>query len=62
MRDQVDPNILIGLGEKPFRGVSLTYKEFDIDAIKHDTGFIPLVDFNVGIRYTLEWLKETGND
>lgn len=58
MRDQVDPTIQIGLGEIPFTGVSLTYKEFDIYAVKEDTGFVPEVTFAEGIRRTAAWIRE----
>ena len=60
MRDCVDPNIAIGLGELPFNGVSLSYTEFDINAVKNDTGFVPSIDFKEGINKTIEWLKEIG--
>ena len=60
MRDQVDPKTEIGLGEIPFNGVSLSYKEFDINAVKKDTGYIPEVTFAQGIKNTLEWIKEMG--
>lgn len=60
MRDQVDPAIPIGLGEIPFNGVSLTYNEFDIYAVKNDTGFVPQVSFAEGIKKTMEWIKEVG--
>jgi len=58
MRDQVDPKIEIGLGDFPFNGVSLTYREFDVEAVKKDTGFVPEVDFATGIRNTIAWLAE----
>lgn len=58
MRDLVDPNIMIGLGEIPFNGVSLSYKEFDINAVKDDTGFIPQISFKEGIEKTIAWLKK----
>jgi len=58
LRNQVDPNIDIGLGEIPFDGVSLTYKEFDIFAVKNDTGFVPAVDFSTGIKNTISWIRE----
>ena len=58
LRDQVDPNIEIGLGEIPFNGVSLTYTEFDVHAVKNDTGFVPSVSFTEGIKNTIEWIKE----
>lgn len=58
MRDQVDTAIPIGLGEIPYDGISLTYREFDIEAVKKDTGFVPGVDFTTGIRNTIAWLSE----
>lgn len=58
LRDQVDPNIEIGLGEIPFNGVSLTYNEFNIHAVKEDTGFVPTVSFAEGIQKTIKWIKE----
>lgn len=58
MRDQVDPQIEIGLGEIPFAGVSLTYREFDIQAVKNDTGYVPGTSFAEGIQKTVEWIKE----
>lgn len=60
LRDCVDPNIQIGLGEIPFNGVSLTYKEFDINAVKNDTGFVPEVSFKEGINNTVAWIREEG--
>lgn len=60
MRDAVDPSIEIGLGELHFAGISLTYKEFDIHAVKNDTGFVPTVDFFDGIQRTAKWIKENG--
>lgn len=59
MRDQVNPQIQIGIGEIPFEGVSLAYDEFDIHAVKNDTGVFPVISFSEGIRKTIEWLKET---
>nr|WP_325300795.1 NAD(P)-dependent oxidoreductase [uncultured Dysosmobacter sp.] len=58
MRDQVDPQIGIGLGELTHNGFSLTYEEFDIRALNRDTGFVPKVPFDEGIRRTIRWLKE----
>ncbi|BAL82297.1 putative dTDP-glucose 4,6-dehydratase [Selenomonas ruminantium subsp. lactilytica TAM6421] len=58
MRDCVNPAMKIGLGEILFNGVSLTYNEFDINAVKNDTGFVPLISFTEGIKRTITWLKE----
>ena len=59
MRDCVNPSIEIGLGELPFDGISLTYKEFNVYAVKNDTGFEPSVTFKDGIAKTIEWLRRT---
>lgn len=61
MRDAVNPDLAIGVGENPFDGVSLSYNEFDTDNLNLDTGFVPQVDFITGIRKTADWLKEHGN-
>ena len=58
MKNCVNPDIQIGLGELSFGGVSLTYREFDINAVKTDTGFIPEVSFSEGINDTIAWLRE----
>ena len=60
IRDCVNPEIEIGLGEISFNGVSLTYKEFDINAVKNDTGFVSEVSFTEGIKNTVAWIKEVG--
>lgn len=58
MRDQVDPLLSIGLGEIPFDGTSLSYKEFDIGAVKEDTGVVAEVSFSEGICRTIDWIKK----
>lgn len=58
LRDQVDESIELGLGKLPFNGVSLTYTEFDIQAVKKDTGFVPTIGFTQGIKNTIKWIKE----
>lgn len=60
MRDQVDPSIQIGVGDFPFNGISLKYTEFDIYAVRNDTGFTPKVSFKEGIKNTISWIKEMG--
>ena len=58
MKDEVNPMIEIGLGEIPFEGVSLSYKEFDVKSVENDTGYYPVVSFREGIHKTIEWLKK----
>lgn len=59
MRDCVNPAIYIGLGDLPFNGISLSYKEFDIKAVLNDTGFCPEIEFRDGIKKTISWLLGT---
>ncbi len=61
MRDCVNPGAEIGLGEIPFNGVSLTYREFDVHALEKDTGFKSEVLFKDGIKKTADWIKENEN-
>lgn len=58
MKNQIDPEMEIGLGEIPFHGVSLSYEEFDRNAVRDDTGFVPRFSFAEGIRNTVGWLRE----
>lgn len=63
MKNQIDPEMEIGLGEIPFHGVSLSYEEFDRNAVRDDTGFVPQISFAEGIRNTVDWLREVmGNE
>lgn len=54
------PGVKLGLGELPFNGVSLTYREFDVDAVLSDCGVEPEVSFREGITRTVEWIKQEG--
>lgn len=60
IRDIIDADIDIGFGEVPSSGISLSYNEFDINAVKIDTGFAPEISFSEGIKRTAKWIKETG--
>lgn len=56
----VAPGQTLGLGELPFHGVSLTYKEFDVDAVFKDCGVEPEIPFCEGIARTTEWIRQEG--
>ncbi len=58
IRDRIDPNIKLYLGEIPFNGVCLTDDEFDSGKLIQDTGYNPKVEFIEGIDKTIQWLKE----
>lgn len=58
LKDTVMPGAELGLGELPFEGVSLTYEEFDKNAVYEDTGIKAEISFAEGVRKTAEWIKE----
>ena len=58
IRDAIDPQIPLYLGEIPFNGTPLPIEKYSIADISADTGYLPEVDFADGIRLTIDWLKE----
>ena len=58
MRDVVAPNAVLGLGDMPFRGVSVDYQQFNMEQVEKDTGYKNRISFERGIQYTLEYIRE----
>jgi len=58
IRDTIDPNIELFLGEIPFNGNPLPAEEYDTSKLRRDTGYEPQVLFEDGIKLTIEWLRE----
>ena len=58
MRNVIDPNIEIGLGEIKFDGNSVDYAALNLNAVLEDTGYSPTVRFEIGIKETVNWIKE----
>ena len=44
-------------GSIPYTGISLHKECFSIEKLTKDTGFIPQISFEEGIKRTMEWLK-----
>lgn len=57
MRDIVDPEAEIGLGDIPFKGVDISYGQFDLKKVEKDTGYKNQVSFAEGIRMTAEFVR-----
>nr|WP_300323962.1 NAD(P)-dependent oxidoreductase [uncultured Anaerostipes sp.] len=57
MRDFVDPEAEIGLGDMPFKGVDISYEQFDLKKIEKDTGYKNKVSFAEGIKMTAEYIR-----
>lgn len=60
VRDVVDPEQKLGFGKLSTSEISLQYNEFDMGLLHKDTGFVPAVSFEEGIRNTFGWLTRNG--
>lgn len=58
MRDIVAPEQELGLGDIPFKGVSVNYNQFDMKQIEKDTGYKNKVSFEEGIKKTAEYIRQ----
>ena len=58
IKDTINPNLPIGIGERP----ELSKKTFsscvNINELTRDTGFVPEIYFEEGIKKTIEWFKK----
>lgn len=59
MRDVVDSEARIGLGEIPFKGTDISYKQFDLKKVEKDTGYKNKITFDEGIKMTADWIINT---
>lgn len=59
IRDAIDPQIPLYLGEVPFHGIPLPPQELSTAKLEADTNYTANVPFEKGIRETIQWLKET---
>lgn len=57
LRDIVNPSVQLGFGEKEYYPHQAMYLCADIEKLQRDTGFVPKVSFEDGIRATAKWVK-----
>lgn len=57
MRDVVAPDAELGLGDIPFKGVSVDYHQFEMKQVEKDTGYTNKVSFEDGISMTAEYIR-----
>lgn len=57
MRDIVDPEAEIGLGDISFKGVDISYNQFDLKKVERDTGYRNKIPFAEGIRMTADYIR-----
>lgn len=57
IRDAINPNLEIGIGEMDYYPNQVMHLEADISNLVEDTGFVPEYTFEEGICETIEWVK-----
>ena len=57
MRDIVDPEAQIGLGDIPFKGIDISYSQFDLKKVERDTGYVNQIAFEKGIKMTADYIR-----
>lgn len=57
MKNIVDPEAEIGLGDIAFKGVDISYAQFDLKKVERDTGYRNEIPFAKGIAMTAEYIK-----
>ena len=57
MRDAVNPDAELGLGDIPYGDKQVMCLCADIEALTRDTGWVPEMPFEQGIRNTVAWLR-----
>lgn len=57
MKDIVDPEAEIGLGDFQFKGIDISYEQFDLKKVERDTGYKNEVPFAEGIKMTADYIR-----
>jgi nucleoside-diphosphate-sugar epimerase len=57
MKNIVDPEAEIGLGDIPFKGIDISYSQFDLKKVEKDTGYKNQISFAEGIKMTADYIS-----
>jgi nucleoside-diphosphate-sugar epimerase len=57
VRDAINSELPLGLGDLPYKNGKPDNAEMDISLLTRDTGWTPLVDFETGVRKTIEYFR-----
>ncbi len=57
MKDVVDSSAELGLGDLPFNGIDISYKQFKLKKVEEDTGYKNKISFKDGIKMTMDFIK-----
>jgi len=58
VRDAIDPELVLGFGELPYRPDQMMHLEGDITRLRAATGWEPRYSLQDGLRTTIGWYKE----
>lgn len=58
LRDEISPHASLRIGAKPYSEKQVMCLIADISDLTRDTGFLPKVPFEKGIKKTIDWLRE----
>jgi len=61
LRDEVSSALPLGFGEVPYAPLQVMHLEADISSLREDTGFAPDVPFEIGIRNTIDYVRNETN-
>jgi nucleoside-diphosphate-sugar epimerase len=57
LRDAIDPNLPLGIGEVPYRPDQVMHLEADIARLTRATGWTPATSLEEGLKQTVAWHK-----
>lgn len=57
--NMINPKLELGFGDVPYAPNQVMYLCADIDELTEDTGFVPEIGFERGIRAIVEWYRES---
>ncbi len=57
LRDAIDPNLELGIGDLPYNDKQVMHLCADISDLRNDTGFEASFSFEEGIRITIDWCR-----
>lgn len=58
IRDAIDPRLPLGIGEVSYKDARLPSSCVDMTSLKADTGFVPRVSFEAGIKKVIESVRK----
>lgn len=60
MKDVVDSDAQLGLGDITFNGIDISYDQFRLKKVEEDTGYRNKISFKEGIKLTMDYIVKEG--